>query len=427
MSIYRITTNLPISTKIKLMNDMILELEGYMEQGRFNKNEIDSIFNKGMGLGRQFLRNQGVGNTTTTYTGWSHLRAEAGYSIWKYAPTSYNYNSVNELYMDNTALENRGEASSEAATAFDVVYLYDAETISGQTAYTNNTAESATEEGTEFELMDSTSDYHYMGLSTVFSGAKFEFKTRGSNYTLKVEYWSGTSWATMTANANNLEDGTTNFQGDGHITWDLPSDWGTNTVNSQSKYWVRISTTSTPVTTAEAYYIIPKNNVIGLLALSTTEIQNEDWAWCTLGANIYVTIRNAGNSNYEGNYYITSSSSATNKQNFFVYNKPITADYENSTYDSVATYTASGGIKTTDGVVLGNAAAGAITLTLPAAYDHEGKIYIIKKIDAVANVVVDTVSGETIDGAGTHTLGTQYHAITVVSDGANWHIIGELD
>jgi len=425
MSIYTVPANLPTSTKIRDLNTMIKELKGLIDQGRFNKNELDVIYNNGIGLGRKFLRNQPIGNTSTTYTGWSHLYAEGSYSIWKYTPDNYVYNAVNELYMNESVLENRGQAASESATAFDTVFTYDGDVASGILAYFDATVESATEEGTEFDVMNTTNDYLYLGHSATFTGAKFEWETRGSNYTLVVEYYNGSSWTTMTAADNDLEDGTNNFLGDGHITWSAPSDWALATVNSENKYWVRISTSSTPVITSKLYYCIPKNNVIGLLALSSDEMFKEDWAWCTYASSIYVTIRNSGLPAYEGDYHITSASSETNKENFFVTNKPFTADYQSTLYDAVESYNTTGGIQATDGIILADATSSDITLTLPSAYNTEGKIYIIKKIDSVNSATVETISGETIDGAGNQTLTKQYDGIIVVSDGSNWHIISD--
>jgi len=39
---------------------------------------------------------------------------------------------------------------------------------------------------------------------------------------------------------------------------------------------------------------------------------------------------------------------------------------------------------------------------------------------------VGTTSAQTIDGAATKTLGAQYSAITVQSDGANWLILNQF-
>ena len=329
--IIKLNTNLPNSTKIEKLNDFIITLKGALKSATFDKNELDHLYSL-LALDRKFLRNQGIGNTLSTYTGWTHIKAETGYSIWKYTPPNYKYNANNQLYFDNKVLENRGEADSESATSFDAVYLYNGDSGAG---YTDYTTEASTEGGTAFELMDSINDYLYLGLDSTFKSVKFEFQTRGSNYALKLEYWNGTAWTELTTTTNKLSDDTSNFESDGRISWNIPSDWTTTTVNGATKYWIRISTTTTPVTVAKAYYIIPGNSVIGLLALSSSQIANEEWAWCSYNNSIYVTIRNTGNPAYEGNYYITSSSSDDNLKNFFVYNHQFTADYEDASYNPI--------------------------------------------------------------------------------------------
>jgi len=289
MSIKKVDSRLPRQTQINDLNDMVIEVNGKTVSAEFDKNELDQIFDN-LNLSRKFLRNQVIGNTTTTYTGWSHLLEETGYSIWKYTPTTYAYNSNNRLYFDNKVLELRGEAGAESATAFDYVYLYNGDSGPG---FTDDTTKAASAGGTAFSLVDTVNDYLYIGDASTFSGIKFEFNTRGSGTTLKLEYWSGSAWTTLSSDDNDLDDDTSNFESDGKISWTTPTDWATTTVNSQSAYWVRISSTTTPVTTATAYYIIPYNSVPGLLALSNSQIVNEDWAWCSYGSSIYVTIRNA--------------------------------------------------------------------------------------------------------------------------------------
>jgi len=330
MSIFKVNNSLPRQNQINSLNDMILENEGNIAQGEFNKNELDQLYTD-IGLNRKFLREQSLGHTTSNYTEWSHLKTEDGYSIWKLTPGSYAYNSVNQLYFNDLALDNRGEASSESAISFDSVFFYDGDSGGG---YTDNTTEAGTEGGTQFSINNSTTDYLYIGDDATFTGFKVEWQTRGSNYTLVVEYYDGSSWTTMTANTNTLSDNTSNFESDGYMTWVAPGDWATTTVNSATRYWIRVSTSATPVTAAKAYYIIPYNSVISLLAMSSTQIQNEDWAWCSYTSAIYVTIRNTGNSSYEGNYFITSSSSVANLQNFFVHNHHYKLDFENSLYSS---------------------------------------------------------------------------------------------
>jgi len=323
--IYKVDSNLNNSDKINQLNQMILELNGLLAQANFNKVELDSIFAAHSVASRQYLRNVGIGNALANYTGWTHLNAQSGYSIWKYASVaSYVYNANNKLYMNNALVNFKGQASSETATAFNKVFLLNAE--SGGT-YHDYTSIASVEGGAGFSVMDSISDYLYLGVSTTFAGIKFEWATRGSNYTPYLEYWNGSSWVNLTANNDTLVDDTNSFMSDGHISWVIPGTWATRIINGQNKYWIRISTTTVPVTVGVCNYCIPATSVIGLLALSSTDIQNEAWAWCSYLTNIYVTIRNAGNASYEGNYFITSASIANNLKNFFIWNNPFTADY----------------------------------------------------------------------------------------------------
>jgi hypothetical protein len=95
--------------------------------------------------------------------------------------------------------------------------------------------------------------------------------------------------------------------------------------------------------------------------------------------------------------------------------KSVTANYTTDWYDTI---------------LLVNATGGNITITLPdsglvaSTKDEMGKIYHIKKVDASANTVtIDGYSTQTIDGAATNVITTQYDSITIVSDGSNWHII----
>jgi len=74
-----------------------------------------------------------------------------------------------------------------------------------------------------------------------------------------------------------------------------------------------------------------------------------------------------------------------------------------------------------DAVIRCDASAGAFTVSLPTASGIKGKAYLIKKVDSSANAVtIDPYGTETIDGAATITLASQYDSVIVVSDGTNW-------
>lgn len=78
----------------------------------------------------------------------------------------------------------------------------------------------------------------------------------------------------------------------------------------------------------------------------------------------------------------------------------------------------------TAAVTVCDATGATFTVNLPAAANATGCRFSIKRTNAGANtVVVDGNGAETIDGAATKTLASQYACIEVVSDGSNWHIL----
>jgi hypothetical protein len=76
-----------------------------------------------------------------------------------------------------------------------------------------------------------------------------------------------------------------------------------------------------------------------------------------------------------------------------------------------------------DETILADASGGAFTVTLPPAAGLVGKRFTIKRTSASNNVVVDGNGSETIDGAGTKSLNSQYAFISIACNGANWFIV----
>jgi uncharacterized protein (TIGR02145 family) len=75
-------------------------------------------------------------------------------------------------------------------------------------------------------------------------------------------------------------------------------------------------------------------------------------------------------------------------------------------------------------VVLCN--TGPYTVTLPVASSNTGKVYYIKNIDSDGDdIIVDGNASETIDAALTFILDPFKHAVRIVSDGTNWHVLEE--
>ena len=91
---------------------------------------------------------------------------------------------------------------------------------------------------------------------------------------------------------------------------------------------------------------------------------------------------------------------------------------------ALATKTGTYTVTATDSIVLCNAATGAFTVTLISAVGVAGRQYTFKRLNSGANNVTVAASGaQTIDGAATQVLTTQYQAIRVVSDGTNWDLV----
>lgn len=91
---------------------------------------------------------------------------------------------------------------------------------------------------------------------------------------------------------------------------------------------------------------------------------------------------------------------------------------------NVTTITSSTTLTDSQTVVLCDATAGPITVTLPKTAGRDGRSYYIKKIDGTGNAVtVDGDGTETIDDSSTKVITSQYDAVTIVSDGTEWWIL----
>jgi hypothetical protein len=87
-------------------------------------------------------------------------------------------------------------------------------------------------------------------------------------------------------------------------------------------------------------------------------------------------------------------------------------------YRSVTT---SGNVVSGDYLIIADATAGAITMTLPPAALVPGRIYAFKRINSGANqVIIDGYASETIDGALTHALSPQWNSLIIMTNGVAW-------
>jgi len=110
----------------------------------------------------------------------------------------------------------------------------------------------------------------------------------------------------------------------------------------------------------------------------------------------------------------------TNKANTWAAEQILTKS-ERHAYTSISTNTT---LDATHNVVDVDASSAAITITLPTAVGINGREYVIRKLDSSANAVtVDGNGAETINGAATKALSTQFETVHIMSDGANWIIL----
>ncbi len=79
----------------------------------------------------------------------------------------------------------------------------------------------------------------------------------------------------------------------------------------------------------------------------------------------------------------------------------------------------------TDGTILSDCSAGAITVTLPApASGNKGLRFSIKKVDLSANPLIIAPASGTIDGAPNKTTIVPWQGFIVQSNGAAWFVVG---
>lgn len=101
-----------------------------------------------------------------------------------------------------------------------------------------------------------------------------------------------------------------------------------------------------------------------------------------------------------------------------------TLDVRGSMSTNYRSFTANTTAASTDNVLVFTGSSAA-TLTLPTAVGCDGRSYVIKNASTSGPVPVLTVatsSSQTIDGVSSWVLDESYETVTLISDGANWHI-----
>jgi|TARA_E500000318_G_scaffold65315_1_gene60325 hypothetical protein len=98
------------------------------------------------------------------------------------------------------------------------------------------------------------------------------------------------------------------------------------------------------------------------------------------------------------------------------------AQVGNVTSVTSATYT----IVATDYFIAANSTSNAITITMPAASSHSGRVLKIKDVGGNAdsnNITIDGNSSETIDGAASIVLESPHAGVTLLCNGTSWFVL----
>jgi len=141
--------------------------------------------------------------------------------------------------------------ATTAGAVFDKVFTHNG------SSYTDVTLEAQSPAGTSFSILGASSHYLYLGNDTKFDMAIFDVDTAGSLGALTWQYYNGSAWTEFIPASGRYEidpdddeGGQYDFSEDGVEIFpaNLLSDWATDAINSETKYWVRVSTAS--VTTA---------------------------------------------------------------------------------------------------------------------------------------------------------------------------------
>jgi len=107
-----------------------------------------------------------------------------------------------------------------------------------------------------------SADYLYFAKFSTFNTISIAVSTRavGTDLTLEISYWNGSSWVEINTQSNALSDGTLNLTRLGTITWDRStmSDWVTGHFAGYTEdyYWVRMRYSAGTITTVPVMSLV---------------------------------------------------------------------------------------------------------------------------------------------------------------------------
>jgi hypothetical protein len=190
-------------------------------------------------------------------------------------------NITNDTHLtleSNTRFLGNGTITITQPTAFSNIQSYHSGTYSIKT-------NSLT---TAYTLLQSTSDYFYVGNSTPFTNVIFSLSTLAQGLTLYAEYWNGSVWTQIPYSTDLTNNLTTPNE---YFNFPSPKDWVESSVNNSSLYyWIRFSTTTVPSVT-------PTSIVTNTPLSNTIIIQTNIYGNIVINDNVSFNI---GTTNYVG-------------------------------------------------------------------------------------------------------------------------------
>lgn len=180
----------------------------------------------------------------------------------------------------------------------DLIYAFD-----GSSTYTDITQEMRSPAGTSSTVLADTNDVLYLGNDEKFNLVMFDVDQTGNLGTLVWEYSTGSTWVTFYPgfaekrydnSGNRMGQDSYDFTEDGgeFITEDALFNWATRAVNSQTKYWIRVTSTSsvtqapslksirirpinTYCTTSDVYELLQLKNVLDGTDFTTATVPSK--------------------------------------------------------------------------------------------------------------------------------------------------------
>lgn len=131
---------------------------------------------------------------------------------------------------------------------------YEPDAVLGYTSSTFTDHTSAAQDATTEDLNLATvfasagSDVLYVGSKAPFRGLFFRLHDAVSSASanLSVSYWNG-NWEPLQITDATMQVAGKTLSAGGAVTWALPVDWATRTINSVSKlYWAKVTISATP-------------------------------------------------------------------------------------------------------------------------------------------------------------------------------------